>query len=267
MPAKFAERWETAKTAFHATTGVKKPQPKGFFAAAFNYTDLSGSIEKCDKVLNELERAKPKDKPDLIKSSKKAHETASKAVKKYLDVLEEAADQEKADKAEKTTYYRAIKTLKAELEAIRVGIDQFIDQQQVALEGGGGMVQAAKLMAKGLEKSCADAIVAAKKIKLDPTPATYNQLMASAANTPGRKVQIQLQTAARMQGAGELTHRFSVDPNHVAEMFNPWQGQNSANSRVADDATAEDVLGLLSEFTKALKLAVRFSDEVKQLKD
>lgn len=262
-------RWKKAKKEFETLTGVKKPSPKGFFKSAFNTSGLTAAMSDADKAGEKLDKAsatgKSKDVAAALKSGRSAYTKLCKASGSYLDVLEREAKSEQADKREKTTLYRGLKVLKAELEWIESALMQKIDQIETTYDERLTTSQKyAKQILAGLQKSCKSGLVSVKRVKADPTPATYNGEFYTT-NSPGRQINVQLASAVRFAKQG-LVPSVSVDPDTVKEMLAPWNAQNSEKARLDEDATRKQVLDTLGEFERALKFAVRYCADLEKVK-
>jgi methionine synthase II (cobalamin-independent) len=261
MPT-FAERWEAAKNAFETKTGVKKPKPSGFFKNYFNHTNLSKSIVAMDVALQKAEVAKEKDKAGLVEKAKAPVKAVASAVTSYVRTLDDAVDAEYSDKNQKTVLYRELKILKAELKTIAAQGAQKIDGWEVAAGDGTPMEKAGKMANKGLASCCANGVLAVKKVKADPTAATYNALF-NLSDSPARKIRAQFVAIAAMKDKGELPN-FRQTPKSLLDGLLPWNHVGMHKAVLPDDATQQDVVGRIDEFVVQLKSATDYSAQLKQ---
>jgi hypothetical protein len=261
----YSERWSKAKQHFEEKTGKKKPEPKGVFNAYFNHTGLTTALKDADNALEGCGKAKEADRPKLIKGVEDKVGTLGSAVDRYVETLVKEANAQKFDnQGQKDVVYRELKVLSAELKDIKAKAQHAVNNYKVALQGGGAHEQTRKQMKTMLEAALTHAKLAIKKVMADPTYKTFHECFASGADTPGRKVQLQLNLAAKMVqeqklpslGAGQ------PEPGDIGKDFTPWQGQNSAMSVLADTATKEQVIARVTEFRKLLKRAEDYYEKL-----
>jgi len=243
--ATYLGRWETAKTKFTSATGEKKPKPKGFFNSFFNHTGLTTALKEADAVAALLEpgATKEADAPKAIAKAEEKFGKLSKAIASYLQILQKDAKMEQADSNAKTDLYRNLKVLSAELKAIDASAVQLLDSKKITMQ-----------------KDLSVKEKAGKMIKTAPTPATFNELFAIS-DSPGRKIQVQLVSARNQLAAGKM-NQLDVDPGYVAEKFTPWQGANSPNNNLPQDADKAAVIKRLEDFKNLLKLALHYSQQL-----
>jgi hypothetical protein len=261
MPT-FAERWEAAKNAFETKTGQKKPKPSGFFKNYFNHTNLTKSIEAMDAALQKADTAKLKDKPGLVEKCKAPVKAVASAVTSYVRTLDDAVEAEYSDKNQKTVLYRELKILKAELKTIAAQGAQRLDGMLVVAEGGTAMEQAGKMANKGLAACCANGVLAVKKVKADPTPATYNALF-NLSDSPARKIRVQFVALQKLRD-DETIPAFRQSPKSLLDGLAPWNQVGMLKAVLPDDATQQDVLARIDEFVVQLKSATDYSAQLKQ---
>lgn len=256
-----SDRWKSAKNQFQKITGVKKPKPKGFVDKALNHSGLTGALKSADKMLPFFEPGGVKDQkkwPKILQKADKEGASLRKVANAYIKQLEVAAKDEKADKNEKTKYYKGLKMLKAELDTITKVYDQKIDATRISLDKQlSGIQKASKMVDKALTATCANGSAAVKAVKADPTPATFNRIFAVSDN-PARKIQVQLVQAATAQKKGLLPSDLIVDPRYVADKFTPWQAGGKNQAQADDNWDAKQVMARTQEFNGLLKLAARF---------
>ncbi len=259
--ATYSERWEAAKDKFETATGVKKPKPTGVFKEFFNYTSLSRSMSDVDKLIMTYDSSKPDAKAKQIPGIEKKVTAMSTGIDTYLKVLEASAKDEKADQNAKTAIYRELKVLSAELKAIKLHAKQKVDGEKVSQNTAlSGVQKAGAMMKASLASACANANLALKSAQADPTPATFNKFFKKS-DSPGRKVQVQLVTAANQLAKGALPAK-DTDPRHIADMYTAWQSESSPNNSFALTATRQQVLARIEDFKKILKLAQHYSDSL-----
>lgn len=268
MPSDLAKKWETAKTEFTRITGKSKPKPQGLIAKAFNHSGLSGDLAKCDKLIDaaEGESRNLVKKATLIEAGRKFIPTIEKSASAYMKTLETAAKDEIADNAEKTTYAKGLKYLRTQLDALEKAYEAKINAFIVANDQTTSVSEkAAKMVLKSLTSTIANAAAGAKKIKADPTPATFDEIFKTSDNA-ARKVQVQLIAADSAQKKKFLPEAASrrVDPRTVADMFTPWQAGGKGEAFAKPGWGKTEVLAALTDFSKMLKLAGAFRDDLEE---
>lgn len=264
MASDLERQWEATKAEFKTITG-KRSKPKeevSFLKIATSHTGLSGSLKNFDKACNEAEatsaRGKWDDLPDDIKTVEKAAKAFHTAAVAYIQVLDKeirvaSADAEAGDK---TAYEKGLKVLKAKLKAFDAIMAQKIDGLRVALTQVPARQMADALMVKALKASIAKAIVVIKEIKATPTPQLYNTKMGTAA----RDVIMQLVVAEGQANRGTLPPT-TVTPTVAKQKLQPWNTAQP-NSRVPDDATPEQIIAAIKDFSGELKFAQRIADDL-----
>lgn len=258
----YNQQWETAKAKFASATGVKKPKPDGFFKAFFNHTGLTSALEDTDAIMAKIESAKPDDRAKLVGTAEGRVPKLGGAIADYLKILDKHAKDEKSDANEKTQLYRHLKILSGELKLIDAKAVQMLDQHRTQLiKGIDAKERAGKVMKTSLASAIAAAALAVKKVQTDPKLATFDEFFNKVSDTPGRKIQVQLLAAAKLLKLGQLPS-LREDPEYVASMFNPWQGQNSPKSVLPPNATPDQVKARLDEFKKLLKLCADYSAQL-----
>lgn len=265
MPSTLAKDWEDAKKDFEKMTGKSKPKPGGVLMKAFNHTGVSEAFKKCDKLVDAID-GEVRDtgkKAKLIAAGEKYIPTVAKSTKAYMATLDKTIKDEVSDKGEKTTYSKAMKFLRNELDALEKRYEQVIDGNKIALDQEtSGMQKAVLMVQKSLRSSIANAAAGVKKIKADPTVERYNEIFNQSDNI-ARKVQVQLVTAANGQKKGLIPReKIKVDPRFVADKLTPWQAQGRDDTRAMPDWDKARILAQLGEFTRILKLANAFLDDL-----
>ncbi len=266
MASDIAARWDKAKKDFEKMTGKSKPKPKGKIASAFNHTGVSGAFKKCDKLIDAIEGEVKdmKKKAKYIKAGKKYIPTVAKDAKAYMATLDKATKDEISDKGDKTTYAKALKFLKTRLDSLELLFEQTIDKHEIALDNTmSGTEKAAKMVHKALKSTIANAAAGLKKIKADPTVERYNEIFNTSDNI-ARKVQVQLVMAASGQKKGLIPSgtKMRVDPRFVADKLTPWQAENRPDTYAQPDWDKTKIMSQVAEFTKLLKLANAFLDDL-----
>lgn len=266
MASDFSKRWDVAKKDFEKMTGKSKPKPKSGLAKAFNHTGVSGTLKKCDKLVDAIE-GEVKDmgkKAKLIAAGEKYVPSVMKECNGYMKLLEGAIKDEVSDKGEKTTYSKAMKFLKDRLDSLAKGYEQTIDKHKIAIDTStSGTEKAAKMVHKALKSTIANAAAGLKKIKADPTVDRYNEIFNTSDNI-ARKVQVQLVMAASGQKKGLIPDnaKMRVDPRFVADKMTPWQAQGRPDTQALPDWDQKKILTQVGEFSKLLKLANAFLDDL-----
>lgn len=258
------DRWETAKDEFTRITGKKKPKPNGLIAKAFNHSGLTKAMKECDKALESVEKERDQAKrAKLLSDAAKKVAPMHSAAKDYIKVLDSAIKDEIADKGEKTDYSKGLKYLSAQLDALAKWYDAKIDQQKIAADQSTGAAEkAVKMVQKSVVSTLANAVAGLKKVKADPTPATFNEIFNQSDN-PARKLQVQLVAAANGQKKGLLpTRGIRVDPRTVADMLTPWQAGGKGQAIATDDMDKAAILKRLGELADIVKLAKAFVDDL-----
>ncbi len=265
MPSALNTEWENAKKDFTKITGKSKPKPNGLLDKAFNHTGVSTALKKCDKLVDAIdgEVRDMNKKAKLIAAGEKYIPTVAKAAKSYMSTLDRAIKDEVSDKGEKTTYSKGLKFLKNELDALESRYEQIIDRNKIALEqDSSGMEKAIKMVHKALKSCIANAAAGVKKVKADPTVDRYNEVFNQSDNI-ARKVQVQLITAATGQKRGLIpSDGMRVDPRFIADKLTPWQAQGRPDTHAQPDWDKDRILSQVGEFTKLLKLANAFLDDL-----
>lgn len=259
------ERWQDTKTKFQEITGEKKPTPKGFLAKTFGHTGLTKALTSADSAVAKLQEAQYMPEGEKrTRALEKAFAEGDKVLKSlkkecgsYMNFLEREAEAEKAEERVKTPRYRAIKMLKAELDQIIANFDQTFDGVKVTSNPDLTVNEKyAQMTKKALASACKSAASAIKKVKAEPTAATYNGLFHTE-DSPGRKISVQMVQAIRFGLPSG-----SVDATAVKEMFEDWKTVNSPKAQIANNATENQVLGWIKDFSDAVKYAVRYCDEL-----
>ena len=259
------DSWQDSKAEFLRLTGEKKPKPKGFIDRTFNHTNLKTTLKQVDKAmeaLDEATRGEALGMPDAIKKARSAAKPLKSAVASYLKVVEADAQTEIADhQGDKTQLYRGLKYLSAELQALVAKVEQNINQFQQSYDKQlNAMEKLAAQAGANLKKAIADAHVATKNIKADPTPAMYNSYFRNS-NSPGRAVGASLRGIAKSMERG-LLPAGRVDPMAVDELCAPYGTEHSERSTAHDDFTAQQVLAWVKEFEHVVKLAEQVLDDL-----
>lgn len=264
----YAADWEKAKKEFESVTGKSKPKPKGLIASAFNSTGLTSDLKTCDKMISaiELENKDMAKKKKLIDAGKKHVPVFAKSAASYLKVLDDAVKTEVADNAgEKTVFAKGLKLLRSTLDALEKSYEAKINAYEVANDDStpGALEKATKMVQKSLVSTIATAKMGSKKIKADPTPATFNEVFNKPDNV-ARKVQVQLVQAAAAHKKGALPEAAlrRVDPRHIADLLTPWQAGGKGKAIADPNWTETQVLARLAEFLKLLALANAYSDDL-----
>ena len=149
------------------------------------------------------------------------------------------------------------------LDALAKWYDAKIDQQKIAADQSTGAAEkAVKMVQKSVVSTLANAVAGLKKVKADPTPATFNEIFNQSDN-PARKLQVQLVAAANGQKKGLLpTRGIRVDPRTVADMLTPWQAGGKGQAIATDDMDKAAILKRLGELADIVKLAKAFVDDL-----
>jgi molecular chaperone GrpE (heat shock protein) len=262
-----AKTWDAAKKEFEKITGKSKPKPKGKIESAFNHTGLSKAIDVCDNHIAAIE----KEYKDLTKKNKliaagKTHiKTIQAAATGYMKVLDDATKDEVADNAgAKTVYSKALKYLRAQLDSIEKAYEAKIANYEIAANTTDtASVKAVKMVHKSLMSTVAIAATGVKKIKAKPTVATFNEVFNTSDNV-ARKVQVQLIAADNGHKKNLLPEaaRRRVDPRYVADLMTPWQAGGKGNAVADPNWTEKQVIDATAEFTKLLKLANAYLDDL-----
>lgn len=263
----YASEWDDAKKEFESLTGKSKPKPNGLIAKAFNKTDVTKELVACDTYVAAIEK-EVKDlvkKAKLIEAGKKHITSISSSAKSYMKVLEDATKDEIADNAgAKTVYAKALKALRTKLDALEKAYEAKINAYEVSNDSTKtGFEKATAMVQKSLISTIAIAAAAANRIKTNPTPAVFDEVFKTSDNV-ARKVQVQLVQAAAATKKGLIPESASrrVDPRHVADLLTPWQAGGKGEAMADPTWTAPQVLAKLGEFTKLLKLARAYCDDL-----
>lgn len=257
----FLQEWEKAKLEFEKITGKSKPKPNGKIAKAFNHSGLTGDLKTADKLMAALRKKQDKGNIDAglkhIPSLKKSGDA-------YLKVLDDAVKDELADAGEKTTYSKALKYLRSTLDALVKTYENLVISYQIALDKeANAHEKAARMVHTALKSTLAQAVAAAKEIKVKPNAETYNKVFNKSDN-PARKVQVQLVAASNAHKKGLLPEAAQkrVDARFVSDMFTPFQAGGKGKAIADESMDDKIILGLLGEFTKMLKLANAYLDDL-----
>ena len=263
----FSSEWDAAKKEFETITGKSKPKPNGVFAKAFNKTDVSKGLKACDTHLDDIakETKDLKKKAKLIAAGKKYITSIKSDVNTYMKVLEEATKDEVADNAgDKTLYAKALKALRTKLDALEKSYEAKINAYEIAIDTTTSVTEKASAMvSKSLISTIAIAAAAASRIKASPTSAMFDEVFKTSDNV-ARKVQVQLVQAAAAEKKGLIPSSASrrVDPRYVADLLTPWQAGGKGEAVADPNWTGAQVLAKLGEFTKLLKLARAYCDDL-----
>lgn len=252
--------WLAAKKSFETITGTKKPKETAGIVAAFtNHTGLSGSLKEVkaayDKVflISDLE---VKDGLKAMKEFKSAEKSFNGAKKTYLTILDkEIKDviRNKPDPNIKSTYEKALKFLRKELDALEsttaAQIASFEQKFDVASKN---LSQAQKQLnnwSVNVNAACKRGIAAAAKIKADPTPATWNASFPTAA----RDITMQLVHARKLSD-------LAADPDTLAAPLLGYANQGGGlPATVPLTHTAKEILPLLKTYINAVKKVVELA--------
>lgn len=141
MTLQVLSRWKDSNREFAIQTGRKKPKDPNqtFFARVF------GDYKSIDSVLKKIETLDAK-LAKAIKTQKKPKEAFGKLRQAFIDykpismryvaILKMAIkNEQKPEGEEQTPYYRGLKLMKAELEAIYAEIDKYITHFEQELSG------------------------------------------------------------------------------------------------------------------------------------
>ena len=263
----YATEWDDAKKEFENLTGKSKPKPNGLIAKAFNKTDVSKELKVCDThivaIVKEVKDLIKKGK--LIAAGKKQVTSIKSAADSYMKVLEDATKDEVADNAgAKTIYAKALKALRTKLDALEKSYEAKISGYEIAMDTTTtGFEKATAMVQKSLISTIAIAAAAANRIKTNPTPAIFDEVFKTSDNV-ARKVQVQLVQAAAATKKGLIPESASrrIDPRYVADLLTPWQAGGKGEAMADANWNATQVLAKLGEFTKLLKLARAFCDDL-----
>jgi hypothetical protein len=227
----------------------------------FRHTGLTDRLKDMDKAIAEVENPKldAKGLAKAIAEGRSAHKSLVSAVSTYSKKLESEINEELAEsKGDKNKHYRALKYMKSELEALCKKAEYAVDavetfrNQQISTAE-----KLAKVVKQQLLKVCAEAAVAIKHVKAAPTPATYNEHFA-VSDTPGRKIGVALKSASDSVKKGLLPDGI-MDPGHLFSHFTDYGTQGAPRSKIAETASAAEVLAFLADFAKAVKLAAEYA--------
>jgi hypothetical protein len=259
-------QWEKAKTDFEKMTGKKKPKPNGLIAKAFNHTGVSGALKKCDQLIEAVDNEfrDQKKKAKLIKAAESYIKTVKKETDSYIKTLDKAIQSEINDKGDKTDYSRALKFLRTRLDALEKQHESDVSNRAIGVDKDMTATEkAAKMVQKSLLTRIASAAAGIKKIKAEPTVERFDEFFKPSDNI-ARQVQVQLVAAANAHKKNLLPGdaKKRVDPRHVADLMTPWQAGGKGEAKSDPQWQANDVLAKTAEFTKLLKLAIAYSDDL-----
>lgn len=259
-------QWEKAKTDFEKMTGKKKPKPNGLLSKAFNHTGLGDALKKCDQFLDAIDKSSNDEKKrlKLIDAAETYIGSLKKATDSYIKTLDKAIQSEINDKGEKTEYSRALKFLRTRLDALEKQHESDVGNWKIGVAKDISVTEkAAKMVQKSLLTRIAAAAAGVKKIKADPTVERFDEFFKPSDNI-ARQVQVQLVAAANAHKKNLLPSGATkrVDPRHVADLLTPWQAGGKGEAKSDPQWQANDVLSKTAEFTKLLKLAIAYSDDL-----
>lgn len=248
--------WKQAKKQFETKTDKKKPSKK--FLGVRLGNDLEAILKKMDSVYDAACREQNDDKAlKQFKTYKQLVDKFDKARKDYKTVLQKAA----AAEAEKDQLVKEITVLSKTLSAIEAGARiNAVTKIQLAeknLSSGSKpeskeekqrqmMIDMAKKMVPALQSGIKNGALFAAKVKADPTPATFNEGIQSAARKINQNVaNIPKIYKATGDNLGVSTKKAAA----IAQVMDAWGG---GTRKVKDNADAKAVLRELGAYVQML---------------
>jgi len=180
--------WETAKTTFEESTGVKKPAPtkKNLFGKAVRQkVGIAEAFGKVDKLMpdtnkiDEMTAMKQKEVDELGPLVSKA----GQEVRDYIKLLTDAIDKEKEEHGKGAdAIYRDLKILKAKLESMtaqmKSELDKVYNYRRASSEGLEQMATAYltsfRTLKTSIDSNCKKALVVIQQLLKDPTLQNFN---------------------------------------------------------------------------------------------
>lgn len=254
----YDQEWLTAKKEFENITKKKKPKDsKGLLNAFGSHTGLSGSLAKSEAAYQLCKRTVFDDVKGGQKAAKafgSAFKNYQKAKKSYMKVLEKAIYDEfrKTREADfKSTYERALKFLKKELNALESTMDaavaSYVQKFDQASQNLSIQEKSLKNWEKNMKGALMRAAAAAQKVKINPTPDVYNSVFPDAA----RDITMQLVHARNIDSVKQ-------DPDIFNKRLAPWASRGGGlPATVPGDYTPQQVTKLIKDFTKEIKQVIR----------
>lgn len=269
MAAKtLVDQWEDAKSEFERITGEKKKSKSKLAGSVFS-KGLTPSLKSLEKKLDALQVANDQPTKDAksiakaVAAARKEQEAAEKTGEKYKASLKSDADDDIADnRGQKTELSKGLKYLVAEIDRLLAVARQKIDTLEIANSGLAGKEQYYKMVVPSLVSATKVSIAAIKKVKADPTPATWKSLF-YVTDPPGRKMHVQLQAAVRANQEGAFPN-LSVDPAVLVERLDDWRGSppTYTGPQIHDDAPPEEILDRLEVIRSTTQAVVRYLEEL-----
>jgi hypothetical protein len=258
--------WKAAKKQFENKTDKKKPSKKFLGVRVGN--DLEAILKKMDSVYDAAVREHDDAKAmKHLQNYKKLVDKFEKARKDYKTVLQKAA----AAEAEKDQLVKEITVLSKTLSMIEAGARiNVITKIQIAeknLSSGPKadskeekqrqmMIDTAKKMVPALQSGIKNGALFAAKVKADPTPATFNEGIQSAA----RKINQNIANIPKIYKAtGDTLGVSTKKAAAIAQVMDAW---GAGTRKVKDNADAKAVLRELGAYVQMLNACKALQKEL-----